>query len=55
MADLKPPGGGISLDDLLEANRAHFDRILGARMREARDLGRVPAPETETDQPRPQW
>ncbi len=59
MADLKPPGGGISLDDLLEANRAHFDRILGARMREARDLGRIPAPapapepETESDAPTP--
>ena len=42
MAELKPPGAGISLDDLLEANRAHFDRILGARLREARDLGREP-------------
>ena len=39
MADLKPPGAGISLDQLLEANRAHFDRILGARLREARELG----------------
>ena len=39
MADLKPPGAGISLDELLEANRAHFDRILGARLREARELG----------------
>ena len=40
MADLKPPGAGVSLDDLFEANRAHFDRILGARRREAKVLDR---------------
>ena len=44
MADLKPPGAGISLDDLLEANRAHFDRILGARLREAKDMGKALTP-----------
>ena len=44
MADLKPPGAGISLDDLLEANRAHFDRILGARLREAKDMGQTLTP-----------
>ena len=44
MAELKPPGAGISLDDLLEANRAHFDRILGARLREAKDMSRALTP-----------
>ena len=44
MAEVRPPGAGISLDELLEANRAQFDRILGARLREAEGLGRDLAP-----------
>ena len=43
MADLRPPGAGTSLDQLLQANRAHFDRILGARLREAQKLGYGPS------------
>ena len=51
MADLKPPGAGISLDELLEANRAHFDRILGARLREAKDMGRPRTPASDEAAP----
>ena len=40
MADLIPPNR-VSLDDLLEANKARFDRIFETRMRESEGLGTV--------------
>ena len=44
MAELAPPSRNVSLDDLLEANKARFDRIFEVRMREATrlDPSRVP-------------
>ena len=32
MADLKPPSASVSLDDLLKANRAQFDRLFDTQM-----------------------
>ena len=38
MAELTPPHRNVSLDDLLEANKARFDRIFETRMRESARL-----------------
>ena len=38
MAELTPPNRNVSLDDLLEANKARFDRIFETRMRESEGL-----------------
>ena len=44
MAELTPPHRNVSLDDLLEANKARFDRIFEVQMRESArlDTDRLP-------------
>ena len=61
MAELTPPNRNVSLDDLLEANKARFDRIFEEQMGESArldsdrlpptngDLEAAPGPSGETD------
>ena len=49
MAELTPPNRNISLDDLLEANKARFDRIFEVQMRESAWLDPDPLPPANGD------
>ena len=49
MADLTPPNRNVSLDDLLEANKARFDRIFEAQMGESARLDSERLPPSNGD------
>ena len=49
MAELTPPNRNLSLDDLLEANKARFDRIFEVQMRESAWLDPDPLPPANGD------
>ena len=49
MAELTPPNRNVSLDDLLEANKARFDRIFEVQMRESARIDPNRLPPTNGD------
>ena len=49
MAELTPPNRNVSLDDLLEANKARFDRIFETQMGESARLDRDRLPSSNGD------
>ncbi len=53
MTDLNPPGKSVSLDDLLKANKAQFDRLFATQASEAGlvEVGRRPATEEDLMSP----
>ena len=49
MAELTPPNRNVSLDDLLQANKARFDRMFEDQMRESSRLNRDRLPSSNGD------